>query len=228
MKTLQTYSQADSSATAAPLIAPVPQPAHALANAEIIETIRRSYPDPSQAPPEIREMIDKWEKTEGKRWVSDMKQQTSKAARAKTALSELKEAQEQHKDAWLAHLQTSASSWKDQMASYQKQQAHFGSLVAQAKQDLKEANTTIAMLNDQQSHEEEVAKTEEEPADGPSHQPVDKAAKADQLRTNIGKLLQECVDLTSEDVVDLMDDTENTGGPKKRARSVDPDAGHGS
>ena len=215
--------------------APVKRAASPVVDPETLEALRSSYPDVSQAPPRIRAIIEKAEKSVVTTWQDKMNYQTQKQAEAKTLLASAKEAKEAHRAAWLKHLEESASMWKDHMESFKRQQAQFDQMIAKARTDIQEAGDSITQLNKQADVEAAHPHVEKEDKSIAVDTP-EKIQQEAALRAKVQRTLQECIDLTTEeDPIDL-EDMDEGGAPRKRARSKDPsgrepddvDTGNGS
>ena len=196
---------------------PVPASADTAVDQETLEALRESYPDINEAPPRIRQIIEKAEKAAIHKWQADMQSETAKLAKAKTILKDIYEAKEQHRSSWINHLRTSAVQWKEKMEAYQKQQAHFSDLIRKTKKDIREAGDTVEDLN-------KASKTDPEKSEGKAgtQTEAEKMEIEKELRSNVQKILQDCIDLTmdSEPIDVEVEDTELPTA--KRARSVEP------
>ena len=117
------------------------------ANYELIQAVKKAYPDPSGMPAELKEILDKNESTEMKKITSELHKATAALGRATRQLQELQETKAQHRTKWLQHLTASLDAWQSQTESYDKQQEQFNSLIQQANQELLTARTSIQQLN---------------------------------------------------------------------------------
>ena len=191
----------------------------------MIEEMRSSYPDISQAPPRIRALIEKHDKKRGQNWAMDFSLQGERLKKARQAVDEIKIAQEQHRQEWLTHLKESVTQWKDMLTSYTSQRDHYHNLMENAKQELENANTAIGHLSAQAKLD---GKSVPSDAEATVATPVrEKDEQEEALREMVQKTLQQCIDLTGEDEVTMLDDGE--GQPRaKRSRSADAAAVDGS
>ena len=217
-------------ATPAPAPAPKPTPSPATAkeatdipSAEMVEALRSSYPDLSEAPPKIQALVEKYEKAIGQRWVTDLCDEEARLRQAQAALEDIQEARNKHRDEWMTHLQESVVQWKGMIQSYTQQRSHYDQLYQDATKKVRDANLTIAQLT-QKGAQQVTSNVNEETAESLEQKEKDKDAKEGQLRERINKMLQQCVDLTNEsdtDVIEVDQEESKDQPPAKRARSVD-------
>ena len=192
-------------------------------SAEMLDAMRASYPDPSKAPPKIKALLQKYDKSAGQLWVQNVAYERERKDKALAQILEIREAQEVHRKSWLDHLHKSASQWKDMMASYQKQRVNFVTLMNQARQEFKGAQDSLTLLH-QQADQEQLETDAANDADVSALELGEKEKEEEErLKENVNKLLSECVDLTSQEVPIEVDESETEDGkPKsKRARSSD-------
>ena len=187
---------------------------------ETLSVLKSSYPDISAAPPAIRDMVEKAEKAALRLWETDLSQATESLKESRLILANIRDAKENHRRAWLGHLEKSATEWKAMADAYVKQQKHFDSLIADTKKNMKSAGQTVTAMNKKanqamatDANEEEQAKAADQTKDN----------KEIELRERVQALLQQSIDLCSQDEpidVDLED--EDAAPPKKRGRSAEP------
>ena len=188
---------------------------------ETLQVLKSSYPDMTQAPQAIREMVEKAEKAALKVWEDDLGDATQKLKESRAILANIKMAKEKHRQEWMQHLESSATLWKDMIDSYTAQQAHFNALIDKTKKDMKTAGQTVTVLNrkadqalsSRENGDDDNVKVEIE---------AEKETKESAMRERIQNLLQQSIDLTREDDTIDVDLEEDEQGPKKRARSADP------
>ena len=189
----------------------------------MVEALRSSYPDLSEAPPKIQALVEKYEKAIGQRWVTDLCDEEARLRQAQAALEDIQEARSKHRDEWMTHLQESVVQWKGMIQSYTQQRSHYDQLYQDATKKVRDANLTIAQLT-QKGAQQVTSNVNEETAESLEQKEKDKDAKEGQLRERINKMLQQCVDLTNEsdtDVIEVDQEESKDQPPAKRARSVD-------
>ena len=221
------YSAPMASSTPWPTAPQDPQPpkraSSPTVDADTLDALRSSYPDVSLAPPRIKAIIEKADRSAVASWQDKMNYQTTKQATAQNTLASVKEARESHRAAWLKHLEESAAMWKDHMGSHQRQQAQFEQLIMKARTEIQEAGDAITQLNRQSNVEDsKLAEESDEKANA-----IDSPEKLQQeaaLRAKVQQTLQECIDLTAEPDTVFLEEEDEDGAPRKRARSKDPKA----
>eukprot|EP00435_Cladocopium_sp_Y103_P068596 s1331_g31.t2 len=195
---------------------------------EMIASIKRSYPDPTTMPPEIKAQVDKHEATSGRRISADLHKETTKSDRARKAIADLQRSKDGHRRAWIQHLEEAADAWKTQMLAYQQQQKEYSQLIEKAQKDLATAGAAIEALNARAVATAIAVKTPTSApdpslsADSQSHLDKQEAIQ----RQKIQEILSECaacIKVEDEGLVDLLseDEMEETR-ERKRARSTDP------
>ena len=210
------------SAPAAPLMPTAPKRAPSpVLDPETLNALKSSYPDINEAPPKIKMMIEKAERQAVTSWQERMNLQTQKQAAARSLLSSVREAKENHRAAWLKHLDEIASQLKEHMDSFKQQQIHFGQLILKARMEVKEAGESITELNRQSNQDASHNKEEIEDGDHASDS-LGKDHQESALRAKVQKALQECIDLTEETQVVDVEEEDEDAAPRKRARSKDP------
>ena len=184
---------------------------------ETLEILKGSYPDISQAPPRIREMIERAEHAARLAWEKDFNMATSQLKTAKEVLANIRDAKNRHQDTWLKHLKESSEQWKDMLETYLKQKNHFEQLIKKTKKEMKEAEQQTHALSSNEDNVDTNA-AQQEALEG------EKNAKELELRGQVQNLLQQCVNLVTQDDAILVDDEEEDKDkpPIKRARSADP------
>ena len=74
------------------------------ANQELIQAVRKAFPDPTGLPTELKDILDKTESSEMKKITADLHKSTAALGRARRQLQELQEAKSQHRAKWVQHL----------------------------------------------------------------------------------------------------------------------------
>ena len=197
---------------------------HASANQELIQAVRKAYPDPSGMPSELKDILDKTESQEMKKITSDLHKSTAALGRATRQLQELQESKMQHRQKWMLHLTASLEAWKTQMESYDKQQHQFKTLIQQATAELHAARKSIQQLNAKAAHDKPLETLPEEStvvtaASAASDAPVDAEEQA--LRAQMQTLIAGTAKLALPDVVEVVDVEESPNPAAKRQRSME-------
>ena len=192
------------------------------ANQELIQAVRKAYPDPSGMPSELKDILDKTENLEMKKITSDLHKSTAALGRATRQLQELQESKMQHRQKWMLHLTASLEAWKSQMESYDKQQHQFNALIQQATTELHAARKSIQQLNAKAAHDKPLETLPEEStvvatavaaADGP----VDAEEQA--LRAQMQALIAGTAKLALPAEVEVVDVEAIQNPSAKRQRS---------
>lgn len=116
-------------------------------NQELIQAVRKAFPDPAGLPPELKDILDKTESSEMKKITTDLHKSTAALGRARKQLQELQEAKSQHRANWVQHLNASLDAWQKQTEAFDKQQVQYSTLIQQATIELHAARNSIQQLN---------------------------------------------------------------------------------
>ena len=190
---------------------------------ETLAVLKSSYPDLATAPVKIRELIEKADKAALQIWEDDISTATEKLKKSRKTLNNILEAKEKHRQSWLSHLEKSATEWRGMLTAYTKQQDHFNGLIGKTKEDMKAANQIIAAMNQKADMALNQDVKEEEAKESLDHA---KDKHEVEMRERVQSLLQQCIDLTTEeDAIEVEEETEEP--KKKRGRSAEPTGGHG-
>ena len=106
------------------------------------------------------------------------------------------------------------------LPSYESQTAKYNQLLKDAKEKLSVSSGLIDTLNAQAGRSAEIMATH---IDASTDAEDESAGQEAALRDKVHSLLSSCLRTVAEDAIDV-DSSENEGGPRKRARSKDPDA----
>ena len=181
---------------------------------EWIEAMREAYPDPSTMPPKTKALWDKVHGVSTKQRTSDMHRQASIVENATETLIQLQQSKKAHRAAWLAHLQETVEAWNRQNVQYQCQQREFNDLIGKTKETMDAAQARIDALNQRGAGAVKTEAVEEIKDD------QDEEEEAARLREKVRQALNQSLDATKMDAVDLVSEEENEGRGK-RARSSD-------
>ena len=194
-------------------------------NVEWVEAAKKSYPDMSTAPDHIRELVEKTEKQNTKNLAKALHRASTKVSQSSKRISELKESQTRHRNAWVVHLKEALTSWEAQMKSYTDQQQTFKDTIAQVQAELQAARQEIHQLNLR------AGGTEVPMTSLPETQVVDltqensKAIECNSMMAQVQEVLQRCAKaaLIIEDKDEDFDnaEAETKDPPAKRPRSVE-------
>ena len=197
----------------------------AQAGADLINAIKRAFPETGTMPVELKEVVEKAEANSSKMITQELHKATANLGRAQRSVRELEEAKDRHKQQWMTHLAESLVNWKQQMTSFDEQQTHYMEQITQAKTNAEEAHVTIQKLNAKAAGKspqevESVAPRTEETVVVPDLEET-------RLRNKLHGILAECAMKLSDKVppplIKIGSDSEGEDKPgAKRHRSVSP------
>ena len=188
-------------------------------NQELIQAVRKAFPDSAVLPQELKEILDKTENTEMKKITSDLHKSTAALGRARRQLQELQEAKSQHRAKWVQHLNASWDAWQKQTESFDKQQVQYNTLIQQATIELHSARNSIQQPNAKAAQDRNLESLlEEAPAESPDAALVDEEEKKlrEKMQEIIGKAAKAAV-LPATEVVEV-----DASPVAKRQRSNEP------
>lgn len=192
-------------------------------NQELIQAVRKAFPDPAGLPPELKDILDKTESSEMKKITTDLHKSTAALGRARKQLQELQEAKSQHRAKWVQHLNASLDAWQKQTEAFDKQQVQYSTLIQQATIELHAARNSIQQLNAKAAQDRNLESLlEEAPAEHLDAAIVD--AEEKKLREKMQDVLSKAAKaaLPAAEVVDLV---ETPSPVTMRQRSVEPAGG---
>ena len=182
-------------------------------NSALLAAIKKSYPDITKAPADIRAEVEKAERLAGK----TKENVGEECDAARDQLLAVMDAREQHRLRWLKHLEASALSWQTQMASYEKQKKQYQEMVDEAKARHDAARTALDAMNEKLG-EGDANATQIDPVEAEVH-----GVTEAELRKNVHQTLRRCLRSVSEDApVEISDGEDAEIGdaqPNKRVRS---------
>eukprot|EP00435_Cladocopium_sp_Y103_P035314 s10_g9.t1 len=192
---------------------------------DMIASIRKPYPDPSTMPPDIKAKVEKYDASTGRQIKAELHRETNKLDRARTAIVDLNKSKDEHRRAWIHHLEEAAKVWKQQMVAYQDQQKEYSQLIEKAKSDLESAGTAIHTLKAKAVVAPSITLQDPDmnvPSEDKSHLVKQEAA----MRQQIQGLLSDCAQMLQADPIDkleISDEEEMTEELRqpKRARSAE-------
>ena len=188
-------------------------------NQELIQAVRKAFPDSAVLPQELKDILDKTENTEMKKITSDLHKSTAALGRARRQLQELQEAKSQHRAKWVQHLNASLDAWQKQTESFDKQQVQYNTLIQQATIELHSARNSIQQLNAKAAQDRNLESLlEEAPTESPEVALVDEEEKKlrEKMQEIIGKAAKAAV-VPATEVVDV-----DASPVAKRQRSNEP------
>ena len=216
---LQSYTgQAGPTSTMTPWVPEVKkEPVSPPMDSALLAAIRKSYPDLSKAPADIRAEVEKAERLAGR----TKENVGEECDAARDQLLAVMEAREQHRVRWLKHLEASVLSWQTQMASYEKQKKQYQTMVDEAKARHDAARAAMDAMNDKLG-EGEARSTQIDPVE------TDLPGVTEaELRRNVHTNLRKCLRAVTEDAPVEISDGEaddidvETAQPNKRVRAED-------
>lgn len=194
-------------------------PAPSALDSELLAAIKRSYPDASQMPNEIKLMVEKSQSQLNKQTTRELHLATTQLGKAKKCFDELTESRGAHRKAWMGYLKECTDSLTKQQEKFNEQEKQFTELMDKAKSEMQTARKTIQALsaNSGTSQEAEAPAPAVEPASTELQelqQQADRVLKASSealLKLKTEKI--EPIDLSMED------DEEDEEGRRSRSRT---------
>jgi len=201
----------------------------ASAGAELLGAVRKHYPDLADAPPDIKEAVQKAEALNSKQIAAELTKSSKRVGEIAQQLAELKEMQQRHRAAWVKHLKEALQSWESQINAYVTQQKTYHELMTKAQSELEAARVETQRLNYRAGKATKV----EESIDLTNVEDV--LGKDDEAANLVGQvqdLLDRCAKMTKQEIKDDEKDEEDMISsegeetmPKKRQRSLEPFGG---
>ena len=192
-------------------------------HSEVLQALKKMFPDPSQMPAELRSAVEKTEAQSSKQMTRDLHSATSQLGKAKRALAEAKEARTQHRKAWYAYLTECAATWQEQQKNFEEQEHLLRAQEEKSRLEIIQVTGLIQQLTNKNAVESGL------PQSTPPVEPVevDDAAEEKKLREQTHKALTACLSTvkTEDEVIQL--DSDNEDQSRKRQRSAEPGSGPG-
>ena len=199
------------------------------ANSELLAAVAKAFPDKSQMPEELRDLVEKANLQSSKSITKDLHSATSSLGKSKKLLQEVVEAKKAHKQAWTRHLTESLELWQKQLQDFTQQQAMLAEKENKAIRDIQLANKSIQNLNLQAAGTEGPMNVSSTLEPAPPANP-DLSTQKDKEMIDLQKKLQkcfgECMVATGlkdpKDLVEEIADSEDDEDKKrKRQKSLD-------
>eukprot|EP00438_Fugacium_kawagutii_P016535 Skav227296 [mRNA] locus=scaffold2645:50191:51324:- [translate_table: standard] len=195
-------------------------------DSELLQAIRKSFPNQDQMPDEIRDAVLKTKAQVGKHLTSEMHRAAAASGKARKTVSQMQESQRNHRLRWMQHVAESIDSWKSQLSAFQVQQQQFQASIAQAMKDMHAARAQIESLNQQAAGAIEMPKEVNEMLLAEEEKEYQDANEI-QMRSKMQELLQTClnstVKISTPAVASEEDDVASQARENKaRTRSVSP------
>jgi len=199
---------------------------------EWVEALKRAYPDPALMPEETKLLVEKAEKTHGRKGIKKLHQATTYLGKVKDHLSEVSDHRRAHRALWMKHMAAGIQIWEQQLDEFRKHQAFLTEQASKARQEITATSRIIQQLShtaggtsapppltvvtaEVEEHTEDAADKEEET-----------------LRTNLQAVLRNCagslgLDIEPPKAVEVVEEVEAVDGdkPPKRQRSLEPFGG---
>lgn len=187
---------------------------------ELIQAIKKAFPEASAMPAPVKEALEKAEVSGAKQITKDLHAATSALGRARRAFQEASEARKQLKSGWMKHLEESLAAWEKQLDTYRTSYAQLQDAESKALQDVANAKRSIQQLNSQSgSSGAEDQALVEEAVDLNGDKEEEKA------KQRLQAVMQSCmvsvgVEMRQPEIMEIHSDTDVA--PSKRQRSADP------
>ena len=193
-------------------------------HSEVLQALKKMYPDPSQMPTELRSAVEKTEAKNSKQMTRDLHSATSQLGKAKRALAEAKEARTQHRKAWYAYLTECAATWQEQQRNFEEQEHLLRAQEEKSRLEIIQVTGLIQQLTNKNAVESGL------PQSTPPAELVeaDDAAEEKKLREQTHKALSACLATVKKEEEAIQVDSDNEDQSRKRQRSAEPGSGLGS
>ena len=207
--------------------APVAPSLTAASHAELLNAVRKQFPDLSQAPEDIQKAVEKADKATTKVLTTDLNKASKQVGKAARQLATVKDARTFHRQNWLKHLRDSVVSWQKQLQLFKDQQKEYSSQLEKPQQELTSARRHLQNLNKQAAAigapiSSETGETNVEPND------VDSSAfeaEAQALVAQVQESLQQSIAAASHVELQEVTSDEEMDRKNKRPRSMEPFGG---
>jgi len=118
---------------------------------DVIAAIRRAFPDASQMPGELKQMIDKNDQQQSRQVTKEIHNATSQLGKHKKTLQDVCEARLKHRVAWCKYIQDCTDAWTKHLAAFEEQEASLKALETKTKQEIVTCSETIKALSNAQA-----------------------------------------------------------------------------
>lgn len=194
---------------------------------ELLDHLRKAYPDPASMPEETKQLIAKTEQETGRMGIKSLHQATKHLGKVKKHLGEVADQRRAHRSLWMAHLSSGIKLWERQLEDYRKHQATLTELAGKARSEISATSRIIQQLSSATAGGSQAppplqAEAEEVPEDQ-----VDKEEET--LRKQLQGILQNCasslgLDFEAQKFVEIQDaeGTDEEAQRSKRPRALEP------
>lgn len=199
---------------------------------EMVEHLRKAYPDPAKMPEDTKLFIEKTEQETGRMGIKNLHQATKYLGKVKKHLEEVTDQRRAHRSLWMTHLSNGIKMWEKQLEDFRRHQATLTEQAGKARSEITATNRIIQQLSNATaggpsmpppSASVEVEEIPEDPAD----------KEEEVLRKQLQGVLQSCagslgLDVDQKAIEIKEDDKVDEEKRSKRPRSLEPFAGGGS
>ena len=199
---------------------------------EMVEHLRKAYPDPAKMPEDTKLCIEKTEQETGRMGIKNLHQATKYLGKVKKHLQEVTDQRRAHRSLWMAHLSNGIKMWEKQLDDFRRHQATLTEHAGKARTEITATNRIIQQLSNATAGGPTLppssvqVEAEEIPED-----PADKEEEV--LRKQLQGVLQSCAGSLGlelgQKATDIQeDDTADEDKRSKRPRALEPFAGGAS
>ncbi|CAL1163980.1 unnamed protein product, partial [Cladocopium goreaui] len=114
---------------------------------EWVEALKRAYPDPALMPEETKLLVEKAEKTHGRKGIKNLHQATTYLGKVKDHLSEVSDHRRAHRALWMKHMAAGIQIWEQQLDEFRKHQAFLTEQASKARQEITATSRIIQQLS---------------------------------------------------------------------------------
>ena len=112
-------------------------------NHELVNALRKAYPNADSTPVEVKELIEKTEQNLARSITTNIHASTRALSKAQRTLQDVTEARRKHRGAWMEYLKDGLQAWETSLEGYRRHQAALQEAAASARADIAAARHAI-------------------------------------------------------------------------------------
>eukprot|EP00435_Cladocopium_sp_Y103_P012288 s1774_g3.t1 len=212
---------------------PSPFPSMASSSAgdrELVEHLKKAYPDPATMPADTKALLEKAEKDAERLGINNLYQATTHLKKSKKHLTEVLDHKRSHRSMWMAHLASGLEMWKKQLAQYKRHQAALVEQATRARTEIATCSRMIQSLGHRAADGAVPMPTAPTTPIPEAEEAEDKPDKEEEdLRLKFQHVLRNCAaslglesTVAIQEIPDEMEDEVNEEKPQKRPRALEP------
>ena len=107
-------------------------------NQELVNALRKAYPDMESTPPDVKGLIEKAEQ-------NNIHASTRALSKALRALTDALEARKKHRVAWMDYLKEGLQAWESSLVGYLRHQTSLKEAASKARMDIAAARQAVEL-----------------------------------------------------------------------------------